>query len=41
MLRSLSDPWSALTFENTQRVFLEWRDRLTWVIENDREYFPV
>jgi hypothetical protein len=26
--------------EDIQRVFLEWMDRLTWVIENDGEYFP-
>jgi histone-lysine N-methyltransferase SETMAR len=40
ILRSLSDAWSDLTFEDIQRVFLEWMDRLTWVIENDGEYFP-
>jgi hypothetical protein len=40
MLRSLSDAWSDLTFEDIQRVFLEWMDRLTWVIENDGEDFP-
>jgi hypothetical protein len=22
-------------------VFLEWMDRLTWVIENDGQYFPT
>jgi hypothetical protein len=40
ILRSLSDAWSDLTLEDIQRVFLEWTDRLTWVIENDGEYFP-
>jgi histone-lysine N-methyltransferase SETMAR len=40
MLRSLSDAWGDLTFEDIQRVFLKWIDRLTWVIENDGEYFP-
>jgi transposase len=40
ILRSLSDAWSDVTFEDIQRVFLEWMDRLTWVIENDGEYFP-
>jgi histone-lysine N-methyltransferase SETMAR len=40
MLRGLSDAWSDLTLEDIQRVFLEWMDRLTWVIENDGEYFP-
>jgi hypothetical protein len=40
ILRSLSDSWSDLTFEDIQRVFLEWVDRLTWVIENNGEFFP-
>jgi hypothetical protein len=35
ILSSLSDAWSDLTFEDIQRVFLEWMDRLTWVLEND------
>jgi aryl-alcohol dehydrogenase-like predicted oxidoreductase len=39
ILRSLSDSLTNLTFEDIQRVFLEWVDRLTWVIENDGEYF--
>jgi hypothetical protein len=39
ILRSLSNAWSDLTLEDIQRVFLEWMDNLTWVIENDREYF--
>jgi histone-lysine N-methyltransferase SETMAR len=40
LLRSLSDAWSDLTFEDIQGVFLEWMNRLTWFIENDGEYFP-
>jgi hypothetical protein len=40
ILRSLSGSWSDLTLEDIQRVFLEWMDRLTWVIEYDGEYFP-
>jgi hypothetical protein len=40
ILRSLSETWCDLTLEDIQRVFLEWMDRLTWVIENDGEYFP-
>jgi hypothetical protein len=40
IVRSVSDAWSDLTLEDIQRVFLEWMDRLTWVIENDGEYFP-
>jgi hypothetical protein len=40
ILRNLSDAWSDLTFEDIQRVFLGWMDRLTWVIMNDGEYLP-
>jgi hypothetical protein len=40
MLRRLSDAWNDLIFEDIQRVFLEWMDRLTWVIENAGEYCP-
>jgi histone-lysine N-methyltransferase SETMAR len=40
IVRSLPDAWGDLTCEDIQRVFLEWMDRLTWVIENDGEYFP-
>jgi hypothetical protein len=40
ILRSLSDAWSDLTVEDIQRVLLECMKRLTWVIENDTEYFP-
>jgi histone-lysine N-methyltransferase SETMAR len=40
IVRNLSDDWSDLTLEDIQRVFLEWMDRLTLVIENDAEYFP-
>jgi hypothetical protein len=40
ILRNLSDARSDLTFEDIQRVFIEWMDRRTCVIENDGEYFP-
>jgi hypothetical protein len=40
MLRSLSDASSDLTFEDIHHVFLEWMDRLTWIIENDGGYLP-
>jgi hypothetical protein len=40
IVRSLSDAWSDLTFEDIQRVFFEWMDRLTCVIENNGGYFP-
>jgi hypothetical protein len=28
-----------MTFEEVQAVFLEWMNRLSWVIENKGEYF--
>jgi hypothetical protein len=28
-----------VTFENLQRVFLNWMDRLSWVVEHDGAYF--
>jgi hypothetical protein len=40
MVRRSSDVWSDFTWEDIQRVFLEWMDRRTWIIENDGEYFP-
>jgi hypothetical protein len=40
ILSSLSDAWNDVAVENIHRVFLEWMDYLTWVIENDGEYFP-
>jgi hypothetical protein len=40
MLSSFSHAWNDLTAEDIRRVFPEWMDRFTWVIENDGEYFP-
>jgi histone-lysine N-methyltransferase SETMAR len=40
IMKSVSDAWSDLAFEDIQIVFLEWMDRLKGVIENDGEYFP-
>jgi histone-lysine N-methyltransferase SETMAR len=35
--RRFTEIWNDLTFEDVQSVFLEWKIRLTWVIENGGE----
>jgi hypothetical protein len=35
----LTQIWNGATFEDVQSVFLEWKIRLNWVIENDGEYY--
>jgi hypothetical protein len=35
----LTEIWTRLTFEDVQSVFLEWKIRLNWVIENGGEYY--
>jgi histone-lysine N-methyltransferase SETMAR len=35
----LTEIWNDLTFEDVQSVFLEWKIRLNWVIENGGEYY--
>jgi hypothetical protein len=37
--QAMTDLWDKLTFEDVQEVFLEWMNRLSWVIENNGEYF--
>jgi hypothetical protein len=37
--QAITDLWDELTFEYVQAVFLEWMNRLSWVIENKGEYF--
>jgi histone-lysine N-methyltransferase SETMAR len=37
-IRGLTEIWNDLTFEDVQSVFLEWKVRLNWVIENGGEY---
>jgi hypothetical protein len=32
--QAIADLWDELTFEDVQAVFLEWMNRLSWVIEN-------
>jgi histone-lysine N-methyltransferase SETMAR len=34
----LTEIWNDIPFGDVQSVFLEWKIRLTWVIENDGEY---
>jgi hypothetical protein len=40
ILRTSSDAWSGLTFEDIQRASLESIERLSWVTENDGENSP-
>jgi hypothetical protein len=37
--QAIADLWDDLTFKDIQAVFLEWMNRLSWVIENKRDYF--
>jgi hypothetical protein len=36
--RRSTEIWNVRTFEDVQSVFLEWKIRLTWVIENGGEH---
>jgi hypothetical protein len=31
--------WNAMSFEQLQHVFLNWMERLEWVIENGGRYY--
>jgi hypothetical protein len=31
-------PWDELTFDEGQKVFQNWKNRLAWVIKSGREY---
>jgi hypothetical protein len=37
-LNAIAKIWDDLTFEDVQRVFQEWMERLTWVIGHNGEY---
>jgi hypothetical protein len=37
--QAITNLWDELTFEGVQVVFLEWMNRLSWVIENKGKYF--
>jgi hypothetical protein len=38
ILTAITESWNELTFEDTQRVFHNWMERLIWVIANTGEY---
>jgi hypothetical protein len=40
ILKAIAKIWTDLTFEDVQRVFQEWMERVTWVIGNNGEYYP-
>jgi hypothetical protein len=37
--QAIADLWDELTFEDAQAIFLEWVNRLSWIIENKGGYF--
>jgi hypothetical protein len=37
--QAITDLWDKLTFKVVQAVFLEWMNRLSWVIENKGQHF--
>jgi histone-lysine N-methyltransferase SETMAR len=37
--QAITELWDAPTFEELQAVFLEWMNRLSWVIRHNGEYF--
>jgi hypothetical protein len=39
ILAAITESWNELTFEDIQRVFHNWMERLTWVIANSGEYY--
>jgi hypothetical protein len=39
ILAANTESWNGLTFEDTQRVFHNWMERLMWVIANSGEYY--
>jgi hypothetical protein len=39
ILNAIAEIWDDLTFEDVQRGFQEWTERLTWVIGNNVEYY--
>jgi transposase len=38
ILAAITESWNELTFEDIQRVFRNWMERLMWVIANSGEY---
>jgi transposase len=39
ILAAISQSWNELTFEDIQRIFHNWIERLIWVIVNTGEYY--
>jgi hypothetical protein len=39
LISVLADIWNDPTFENFQAIFLDWMERLSWVINNNGEYY--
>jgi hypothetical protein len=40
IVSAVAKMWNDFTFADTQCVFQEWMERLTWVIGNNGEYYP-
>jgi hypothetical protein len=38
ILAAITESWNELTFEDIQRIFDNWMERLIWVIANSGEY---
>jgi hypothetical protein len=39
MVKELTDFFDGVTFEEFQRVFQNWIERLEWVVRDNGEYF--
>jgi hypothetical protein len=39
LLDAIATIWNTLTFETLESVFREWMSRLSWVIDNNSEYY--
>jgi histone-lysine N-methyltransferase SETMAR len=39
LMQHVHSIFDQVTFEDLQRVFLKWMERLSWVVEHDRAYF--
>jgi transposase len=39
ILAAITESWNELTFEDIQKIFYNWMERLIWVIANSGEYY--
>jgi hypothetical protein len=39
LIKALTKIWDHLTFEDVHAVFSDWMKRLSWVINNNEEYY--